>query len=439
VSSLADLSALELRARYTARELSPVEVLDDVAQRIAEREPELNAFITLTLDGAREQARAAEREYATGDARPLAGIPLAVKDLFDTAGVRTTYGSRIFAGHVPDADAEAVRRVRAAGAVIVGKTLTHEFAWGITSVNPHFGPCRNPYDPERVPGGSSGGSAVALATGMCALALGTDTGGSIRIPAAFCGVSGLKPTYGRVSARGVFPLAPSLDHVGPMARTPADVRLLYDVLAAPAPASPAPRIALCPDLHRHLLDSDVQLAFDAAVAALDAEIVEVPFPGAERIFPAFAELQHAEAAFSHAGLFPARADEYGADVRARLQRAVTVTLHDYLAAAATRTQIVSAFARAFETADLILTPIAACAPATILDPPPDFRDRVLTYTVPQDMAGLPACAVPVGFDALGLPVGVQLTGPPGSEGRVLAAAEALYSRVGSPKAGKSSG
>jgi Asp-tRNA(Asn)/Glu-tRNA(Gln) amidotransferase A subunit family amidase len=214
--------------------------------------------------------------------------------------------------------------------------------------------------------------------------------------------------------------------------------MLYDVLAAPAPASPAPRIALCPDLHLHVPDSDIQLVFDAAVAALDAEVVEVAFPEAERIYPAFATLQQAEAAFAHAALFPARADEYGADVRSRLEGAVAITLPEYLAAAATRAEIVSAFARAFETADLILTPIAACAPAKILDQAPDFRERVLTYTVPQDVAGLPACAVPVGFDALGLPVGVQLAGPPGSEGRVLAAAEALYSRVGSPKAGNSS-
>jgi aspartyl-tRNA(Asn)/glutamyl-tRNA(Gln) amidotransferase subunit A len=426
VSSVADLSALELRARYASRALSPVEVLDAVEARIAEREPELNAFITLTLDGAREQARAAERAYADGTAGPLAGIPLAVKDLFDTAGVRTTYGSRIFADHVPAADAEAVRIVREAGAVIVGKTLTHEFAWGITSANPHFGPCRNPHDRERVPGGSSGGSGAALAAGMCALALGSDTGGSIRIPAAFCGVSGLKPTYGRISARGVFPLAPSLDHVGPMARTPADVRLLYDVLAPSHPTREARRVAVCPDLHLHALDPGIARAFDAAVAALDAEIVEVAFPEAERIFPAFQALQAAEAAHVHRELLPANAEHYGADVRGRLERAAAVTLPEYLEASATRAEIVTAFARAFERADLLITPIAATAPAKIEDEPADFRPRVLTYTVPQDVAGLPACAVPVGLDEHGLPVGVQLTGPHGSEHRVLAAAEALH-------------
>ena len=428
VSALADLPALELRARFAARELSPVEALDAVAERIAEREPRLNAFITLTLDSARDEALAAERAYADGTAGPLAGIPTGVKDLFDTAGVRTTYGSRIFAGHVPDTDADAVRQLRAAGAVIVGKTLTHEFAWGITSANPHFGPCRNPYDPERVPGGSSGGSGAALAAGMCALALGSDTGGSIRIPAAFCGVSGLKPTYGRVSTTGVWPLAPSLDHAGPMARTPADVRLLYGVLAASPPAGEVRRVAVCPDLHIHALEPAIQRRFDAAVAALDAEIVEVPFPDANDIHPAFQTLQGAEAAHTHRDLFPAHADQYGPDVRARLARPA-IALDDYLAAEVTRVAVHAAFARVFEHADLLITPIHATAPERIGDASEDFRNRVLTYTVPQDMAGLPACAVPVGFDDLGLPVGIQLTGPAGSELTVLATAEALHGRV----------
>jgi len=425
VSSLADLPATELRARYRTRELSPVEVLDEVAQRIAEREPELNAFITLTLDEAREQAARSEAAYANGTAGPLEGIPLAIKDLFDTQGVRTTYGSRIFAGHIPDRDAEAVRLVKRAGALIVGKTLTHEFAWGITSANPHFGPARNPYDPERVPGGSSGGSGVALATGMCALALGSDTGGSIRIPAAFCGVSGLKPTYGRVSTTGVWPLAPSLDHAGPMARTPADVGLLYDVLAASPPAGEVRRIAVCPDLHIHALDPDLQRAFDRAIQALDAEIVEVEFPNARDIHPAFQILQAAEAAHTHRHLFPDHADEYGDDVRARLERR-DISLRDYLDADAVRVAVHASFARVFLQADLLLTPVHATAPERIGERSEDFRNRVLTYTVPQDVAGLPACAVPVGFCDLGMPIGIQLTGPAGAERTVLKAAEALH-------------
>ncbi|HET6548219.1 MAG TPA: amidase [Solirubrobacter sp.] len=429
-----ELGAVEMRAAFTARELSPVEVVEAAAEN-----GEYGAFVTLTLDAAREGARAAERAYARGEARPLEGLPLAVKDLYDTAGVRTTYGSKIFAGHVPAADAAAVRAATDAGAIVVGKTLTHEFAWGITSVNPHFPPCRNPYDAQRVPGGSSGGSAVALATGGAALALGTDTGGSIRIPASFCGVSGLKPTYGRISTAGVHPLAPSLDHAGPMARTPADVRLFYEALAGPAPAGPASRIAVCPDLHARPLEPSIARVFEAAVAALDGAVVELPFAAPERLYPTYATIQNGEAAVAHAALFPARRDEYGDDVAARLEIARTVTLSEYTEAAAERERIRSAFARLFADADLLLTPIAAVPPEPIEQPThQEFRDGVLPYTVPQDLAGLPACAVPVGFDDLGLPVGAQLTGPPWSEGSVLAAAEALYAATASARAGSAS-
>jgi len=432
------IDATELRARFAAGELSPVEALAQARERIAARERELNAFITLAdADVADAAARAAERAYRSGTARPLEGIPLAVKDLFDTAGLRTTYGSSLFADHVPTGDAAAVRLVRAAGAVIVGKTLTHEFAWGITSDNPHFGPTRNPADPSRVPGGSSGGSGAALAAGMCALALGSDTGGSIRIPASFCGVSGLKPTFGRLSAAGAFPLAPSLDHVGPMARTPRDVALFWQALTGGAPAAPfaGARIAVCPDLHLHPLAAGVARVYDAAVEAAAAlersRVLELPFPEAAAIQPAFATIQLAEARAVHvrAGLFPAHADAYGADVRARLERAGAVTLDELTEAIAVRARVASAFARLFETADLLLTPISAVAPEPVGARSDEFRAAVLPYTIPQDMTGLPALAIPAGVDEQGLPVGVQLTGPAGAEAAVLAAGCALYERL----------
>jgi aspartyl-tRNA(Asn)/glutamyl-tRNA(Gln) amidotransferase subunit A len=427
------LTAVELRAAFAARELSPVEVVEAAAEHA-----DLGAFITLTLESAREQAKRAEQAYKRGTDRPLEGLPLAVKDLFDTAGVRTTYGSRIFADHVPETDAVAVSRAKDAGAIVVGKTLTHEFAWGITSDNPHFPACRNSWDRERIPGGSSGGSAVALATGQAALALGSDTGGSIRIPAAFCGVSGLKPTYNRIPATGVFPLARSLDHVGPMARTPADVRLFFEALTGPARHADAqPRIALCPDLHLCPLEPGIQRAFDNAVQALEITI-ELPFDEAERIYPAFAAIQSVEAALAHADLYPARKDEYGPDVAARLERARTVTVEDYVEATATRERIRAGFARLFAATDLLLTPIASLAPERSGVSAQAFRDGVLPFTVPQDLAGLPSCAVPVGFDDFGLPVGVQLTGPPWSEGRVLAAAEELFSATASARAGSAS-
>jgi aspartyl-tRNA(Asn)/glutamyl-tRNA(Gln) amidotransferase subunit A len=346
-----------------------------------------------------------------------------VKDLFDTQGIRTTYGSAIFKDHVPQRDADAVRLIKDAGAVIVGKTLTHEFAWGITSTNPHYGPARNPHDPTRIPGGSSGGSGAALAAGMCALALGSDTGGSIRIPAAFCGVAGLKPTFGRVSTTGVWPLAPTLDHAGPMARTPEDVALLYDVLAPHSePAREIGTVAVCPDLHLRPLDPAIERAFDRTVKTF-RHVVETAFAGAEDIHPAFQVLQAAEAKHVHKELFARHVDDYGPDVRARLER--EVSLDDYLQAQRTRIEIISAFARIFERADVLITPIHATTPATIGDASEDFRNRVLTYTVPQDMALLPAIAVPVGTDDEGLPIGIQLTGPAGSEQTLLEAAARL--------------
>jgi aspartyl-tRNA(Asn)/glutamyl-tRNA(Gln) amidotransferase subunit A len=428
------ISAVELRAAFAARERSPVEELAAV-------NADDGAFVTLTLESARAEAEEAERRYARGEARPLEGLTLAVKDIFDTAGVVTANGSPVFAGHVPRTDAETVRRAREAGAIVVGKTLTHEFAWGITSVNPHYPPLGNPVDRTRVAGGSSGGSAVAVATGMAALALGTDTGGSIRIPAAFCGVSGLKPTFGRVSLDGVFPLARTLDHAGPIARTPADVALLYDVLAGPGPdLDPGfQRVAVCPDLHLYEPTPGIARVFDAArdaFAALGCEIVETAFPGAEEIYPAYAAIQRAEAARVHRDLFPSRAGEYGPDVRERLFAAQEITLDEYIGATEARDRLRTTFARLFAVADVLLTPVAAVPPERRDEPrPEEFRNGVLPHTVPQDMAGLPACAVPVGTDELGLPVAVQVTGPPWAERRVLAAAEALYRSGAGPRTG----
>ena len=308
------LSAGELLAGYAARTLSPVEVVAELSAAIG-RDPH-GAFWALCLERAAEEARAAEDAWARGGARPLEGVPIAVKDIFDTEGVATTYGSAMFAGHVPERDAEAVRRVRAAGAIVLGKTATHEFAWGFSSINDALGTVRNPLDPERVAGGSSGGSAAALAAGLAPLALGTDTGGSIRVPSAFCRTYGLKPTWGRVSLDGVWPLARTLDHAGPMARTPEDLALLLGVLA-PVPAHVAgtpPRVAVCPDLHGAPLEPQVAAAHDELAAALGA--AELPFPEAELIVPAFRTIQLAEGHETHrsAGLYPDRAGEYGSDV-----------------------------------------------------------------------------------------------------------------------------
>ena len=448
---LVSLGLDELRRRYRARELSPVEVMDAVAARIERSQPLLNAFTTLTLDRARDEAVLAERRFAAGDARPLEGIPLGVKDLFDTEGIRTTYGSSIFDRHVPRADADAVRRARDAGAIVVGKTGTHEFAWGITCENPHHGPCRNPWDTERISGGSSGGSAVALAAGLVALAIGSDTGGSIRIPASFCGITGLKPTYARVSTAGTFPLAPSLDHVGPMAQRPRDAWELYAVMAGgrspstpdwytqPAEAALAGvRVGVCGALAGARPSDDVEAGLAGVVSVareLGASIVEVELAEAELVERAFATTQRAEALATHRrlGLFPERSAEYGADVRARLEQATEVGLADYLGAAADRARIGTAFAAAFADADVLIAPVSPVAPVRIGQATSmlrgaevDFRKVVIRATSPQNLAGLPACTLRAGFESDGLPIGVQITAPTGRDARVVAVAERLF-------------
>jgi aspartyl-tRNA(Asn)/glutamyl-tRNA(Gln) amidotransferase subunit A len=439
---LAYLSAAELHAGYGAAAFSPVEVLDAVAERIERVEPQLKAYVTLALDAAYEQARAAEAAYRRGEARALEGIPLAVKDLFDTAGIASAYGSAMYREHVPERDAEAVARARAAGAVVVGKTSTHEFAWGITSYNAAFDSGRNPWALDRVSGGSSGGSAAALATHTCTLALGTDTGGSVRIPAGFCGVVGFKPTYGLAPVAGIFPLAPSLDHCGVLTRTPQDAALLLSVIAgrpvACSPLEPGVRIAVCPELMPEPPLPGVGRAFEAALEALrslGAAIVECHLPEARDVVATYAPIQNAEALEVHrrAGTWPARSDEYGPDVHDRLRAAEELTLADYREAAIRRERLRVGLVRAFGTTDLIVTPVAPIGPVRRGEMELDydgrrrlFRDLVLPYTVPHDLAGLPTCALRAGFDDDGLPTGVQLAGPPGADERVLGAAAALF-------------
>jgi aspartyl-tRNA(Asn)/glutamyl-tRNA(Gln) amidotransferase subunit A len=448
------LTARELLAGYASKDFSPLEVVDAFAERIEAVDATVGAFTTLCVERAREEALATGRGERRG---PLAGLPLGVKDLFDTQGVRTTYGSPMFAQYLPERDAEAVRRARAAGAILIGKTQTHEFAWGITSVNELMGSTRNPWALERISGGSSGGSAVALAMDEVPLALGTDTGGSIRAPASFCGVVGLKTTYGRISLAGAWPLARTLDHPGPMARTPADAALLLEVIAGHDPSDPATTrmplgdvegelhrglsgmvVGVCRDLHLVPLAHDVQAVFDAAVQTVEkagARVVEVSLREAQLIYSAFGIIQRSEALDSHrsAGLYPARRGEYGTDVLGRLELATQETLERYLHASADRQRVRTGFSRLFEACGVLLTPTTACSPLPIGEENTchhgreiDFRELVMTYTAPQDLVGLPACAVRAGFDALSIPVGVQFSGPPWSEAVVLRAAQGLF-------------
>jgi aspartyl-tRNA(Asn)/glutamyl-tRNA(Gln) amidotransferase subunit A len=346
------------------------------------------------------------------------GIPLAVKDLFDTAGLRTTYGSAIFADHVPVRSAEAVMRLEAAGYVDVGKTNLHEFAYGVTSQNPHFGTVPNPTAPGRIAGGSSGGSAAALAAGLADAALGTDSGGSIRIPAACCGVVGLKPTFGLVPLDGVFPLAPTFDHAGPMARSVADCARMMEALVPGFEASPAGDVTVGVAWDERC-DPMVRARVEAAAGLLGARPVDFPLPN--DVGPMFAR----EIADVHRDLFAEHADAYGANVRTKVERCLAVTEAEYEAAARRRSEYRERAERALEGFDLLLVPTLASVP-----PPADVdelavRESLIQFTFPFNTLGWPALALPAGTAEEGLPASVQLVGRPGDDALVLAAGALL--------------
>ena len=405
-------------------------------------------------------ARAADAAVAGGTTGPLTGVPLALKDLFDTAGTRTTGGSRIFADRVPAEDAAVVARLRSAGAVFVGKTNLHEWAFGVTNQNPHFGATRNPWDLSRIPGGSSGGSAAALAVGACYGALGSDTGGSIRIPASLCGIVGLKPTYGRVSVRGVIPLSWTLDHVGPMARTVRDVALLYGAIAGYDPRDPLsadvpledPLVSLeqgvqglrlgVPRTHFfERADPEVASRVRAALTVLEregAELVEVPFPPSEALFDTQRTIISSDAAAYHADHVREQPDAIGADVLARLKQADVMSATHLALARHRRDELRREVIALFAECDALVTPATAVAApeATHGDPSAmtlgaaarEAAARLTAMTSPFNLTGLPAISIPCGFTAAGLPVGLQLAAAPWREALVLRAARA-YERA----------
>ena len=422
----------------------------------------IGAFACVLEEQARARAAKLTEELAQGHHRgPLHGVPVAVKELFDMRGAPGDYGSEVLAGRIAAADAECVRRLRRAGAVIVGTTRSHEFGWGITTQHQTRGGTRNPWNLDRVPGGSSGGSGAAVAAGMVPAAVGSDTGGSIRIPACFCGVAGLKPTFGRIGRTGGVALAPSFDTVGALGRSISDAALLVKAMSGPDRKDPdctgtgygtadrlrssldGIRVATAPALIDIGLDDGIAAVYGQALDSLErlgAELVEIDLPTAQEILEAFRPLQMAEAHHVHQsmGLFPDRADLYGPDVRSRLEAAADVSIGDYLAAQRERRRITAAFDRQLERVDGLVSPISAVGPSRI-DRPDEavlngqrvgMRDTVMRFTVPQNMTGLPAGIVRAGFDPEGLPVGVQLTAGRGQEGAVVAIAAALQAELG---------
>ncbi len=461
-TNLTQLSLCEVSERIRRREVSPVTVTQACLAEIDRRNPELNAFLTVTADAALEQAAAMEQELAAGRWRgPLHGVPVGIKDLIQTAGVRTTGGSELLRDWVPERDATVVRHLKEAGAVILGKTQTHEFAFGPTSENPHHGPSRNPHDPARMTGGSSGGSAAAVTAGLCYAALGTDTGGSIRIPAALCGIVGLKPTYGRVSRSGVLPLAWSLDHVGPLTRTVTDAALMLEALAgsnpddatcARRPVPPYRRdlsLAAANDLRGVRIgvpqgyfwspaDPGVVQNVQAAIEhlrELGAEVREVSLPCLEWIGIPQAVIVHAEALAYHRPHLARSADRYGSETRLRLAQGFFYSATDYLQARRAQQAARREFLRCLEAVDVLVTPtVPMTAPLIgqrtlrVERVTAPTNNYLLRNTLPFNLTGLPALSVPCG-PVNGLPTGIQIAGRPWEESMVLQVGAALESRV----------
>ena len=444
-AGLAFCTISEIGKLYRLRKLSPVELTRFLLDRIARLNPRLNAYLALNSEAALKDAAAAEsalcgksRRKSGRDLGPLHGIPLSLKDNLYTAGLRTTGGSGFLRDFLPLQDAAVVTSLKNAGAILLGKTNLHEFAYGVTSNNPHFGPVRNPWDLDRIPGGSSGGSAAALAAGLCYGSIGTDTGGSIRIPASLCGVVGLKPGLGRVSVEGAIPLSSTLDFVGPMARSVADVALLFEAIATREKGKRRPRTTrfssprgrrLRLGIPKHffldIVSPEIQQAFESSLVTLKklgVKLKEVSLPYLKETEDAGNQIAWAEATHYHqqAGWFPLHAAEYGEDVRSRLEMGEKVSALDYLRALDLREKFIAGFHLALleNEVDALVTP-ATPIPApligeetiSIAGKDQSTRALLLRLNRPANLGGIPAISVPCGLTPAGLPAGLQfLTG-----------------------------
>ena len=411
-----------------ARRISATEALDGCLRRIDAENGALNAFILVMADEARRQARDADAELAAGrDRGPLHGVPISIKDLFDVRGTPTTAASRVREGHVAAGDAPAIAHLRQAGAVFVGKTNLHEFAFGTTNEDSAFGPARNPHDPTRSPGGSSGGSAISVATGMAFGSIGSDTGGSIRIPAAACGTVGLKPTYAEVSADGVVPLSRTLDHVGPLARSVADAYVLFRALVgdpAPRTLAPAPvaglRVAVPRAFFFDILDSEVRQRFDEAIdrlRAAGARVSDTEIRHAGDIASIYLHIVLGDAAAYHAKTLEAIPDRYTPPVRLRLEMGRHVMAEDYVRALKGREVLRREVDAALAGHDaLVLPSLPIPAPPLgansvgIGSTREPVRSLMLRLTQLFNLTGHPAISLPCGATAGGLPCGLQLVG-----------------------------
>ena len=426
-----DLTLREASDAIHDGSLSSAALTDSVLQRADETEPKLNAYLTRLDDNARTQAAVADQELAAGrDRGPLHGIPFALKDLYDTAGIPTTGGSAFLRDRVPDQDAAVVTMLKRAGIVLTGKLGMVEFAFGAVGTNPHNGDVHNPWGLDHVTGGSSSGSGAAIAAGSCLGTLGSDTGGSIRIPAALCGVVGLMPTYGRVSRRGVLPLSWTLDHVGPLARTVEDAAMVLNAIAGYDAEDPGSADVTVDDFTSHLgrdihglrvgvprdpfwlnLNPEVQQACEAALDVLrdlGATVTDIDLP-LQAATPRLMALIYAEAAAYHIDMLQEHGDAYGPDVRSRIETGLKVPATVYLNEQRIRTQLIEETRQVFKTVDVLVSPTCATTAPAFADAD-GVQNEIVRLTAPYDVTGIPAISIPCGFDANGLPVGLMLGG-----------------------------
>jgi aspartyl-tRNA(Asn)/glutamyl-tRNA(Gln) amidotransferase subunit A len=451
-SELPFLTITEMAAAFRKKDLSPVEVTQAMLDRIERLDPKVHAFITVTGERSVEQAKQAEQALTQGkDSGPLQGVPVALKDLYATKGIRTTAHSKVLLDHVPEEDATATRQLHEAGSVLLGKLAMHEFAFGTPGMDTPFEPARNPWDMARVTGGSSSGSGAALAAGLCFGALGSDTGGSIRSPAALCGIAGIKPTYGRVSRHGVIPLSWTLDHAGPMARCVADCALLLQAIAGYDPKDPASTDVPVPDYSANLdlgihglrvgvprdwfyegdgTDPEVLTAFDEAVGVLEslgARVVPLhakPFIAARAVLM---PIMIAEAYAYHEQTLKVRPLDLGREVRNRAREGAFLSAADYINAQRARTVIATQMQEILAEVDVVASPTASQPAEKFGEQDPEKRYRVPSYTPVYNLTGLPAMSIPCGFTSAGLPIGLQLAGRAFDEAMVLRVASAYES------------
>ena len=436
------LNISETAELLQSKQLSPVELVAAHIERIEQTEGRLNSFVTLLADEAAAAAEIAESEIQGGGYRGiLHGIPIGLKDLYYTKGIRTTVGSKIMGGFVPDYDAAVTERFRDAGAIILGKLQMHEFALGATSENPHHGPARNPWDTTRITGGSSGGSGSSVASGQCMAALGSDTGGSVRIPASACGIVGLKPTFGRVSRIGVFPLSNSLDTVGPMTRTVRDTAIVMNTIAGyderDQSSASRPdedftrllgqdisglRIGVPQNYFYDIIDDEVREAVQQAAGRLEglgANVEECTIPALDDSISISGTVLLTEAAEIHLDNLRERADAFGADVRGRLEEGAMTPAVTYIAAQRARSEFNRAIAKAMATYDILLAPTNAVPAPKIGEDIVEVNGQtehklalMPRLTRPHNICGIPTVSVTCGFASNGLPIGMQLAARP---------------------------